>query len=213
MRSHTAHDRRIHPGSGRRRGPTAPKGRQVDPAALAEVQAPARRPRAAARPADRAPASAAGPFRLPACPASGGAGRGDAAGAGRGLRGRLVLRPFRHRDGRRGAAAAGHGAGLRQPFLRAGRRRAAARRVARPARRRRPGGAGAVHGRLRQGAGRRDRPRAARERHRRELSPRRWRPATRIRMSRPIPVSTATAPAAAMRCCRPAWRASARSTR
>src|SRR4051794_11545718 len=39
MRSHQGHDRRIHPGSGRRRGPTAPKGRQVDPAALAEVQA------------------------------------------------------------------------------------------------------------------------------------------------------------------------------
>jgi NADH:ubiquinone oxidoreductase subunit F (NADH-binding)/NADH:ubiquinone oxidoreductase subunit E len=38
MRSHTEHDRRIHPGSGRRRGPTTPKGRQVDPAALAEVQ-------------------------------------------------------------------------------------------------------------------------------------------------------------------------------
>src|SRR5215213_8435345 len=38
MRSHQGHDRRIHPGSGRRRGPTAPKGRQVDPAALAEVQ-------------------------------------------------------------------------------------------------------------------------------------------------------------------------------
>ena len=32
------HDRRIHPGSGRRRGPDHPKGRQVDPAALAEVQ-------------------------------------------------------------------------------------------------------------------------------------------------------------------------------
>jgi NADH:ubiquinone oxidoreductase subunit F (NADH-binding)/NADH:ubiquinone oxidoreductase subunit E len=32
------HDRRIHPGSGRRRGPDQPKGRQVDPAALAEVQ-------------------------------------------------------------------------------------------------------------------------------------------------------------------------------
>jgi NADH:ubiquinone oxidoreductase subunit F (NADH-binding)/NADH:ubiquinone oxidoreductase subunit E len=32
------HDRRIHPGSGRRRGPDYPKGRQVDPAALAEVQ-------------------------------------------------------------------------------------------------------------------------------------------------------------------------------
>ena len=33
------HDRRIHPGSGRRRGLDHPKGRQVDPAALAEVQA------------------------------------------------------------------------------------------------------------------------------------------------------------------------------
>src|SRR5215469_5391081 len=33
------HDRRIHPGSGRRRGPDHPKGRQVDPVALAEVQA------------------------------------------------------------------------------------------------------------------------------------------------------------------------------
>jgi formate dehydrogenase len=33
------HDRRIHPGSGRRRGPDHPKGRQVDPAALTEVQA------------------------------------------------------------------------------------------------------------------------------------------------------------------------------
>ncbi len=33
------HDRRIHPGSGRRRGLDHPKGRQVDPAALEEVQA------------------------------------------------------------------------------------------------------------------------------------------------------------------------------
>jgi formate dehydrogenase beta subunit len=39
MHSHPNHDRRIHPGSGRRRGPDYPKGRQVDPAALAEVQA------------------------------------------------------------------------------------------------------------------------------------------------------------------------------
>src|SRR5215216_5117144 len=38
MRSHPTHDRRIHPGSGRRRGPDTPKGRQVDPAALEEVQ-------------------------------------------------------------------------------------------------------------------------------------------------------------------------------
>jgi len=33
------HDRRIHPGAGRQRGPDHPKGRQVDPAALAEVAA------------------------------------------------------------------------------------------------------------------------------------------------------------------------------
>src|SRR6202521_117394 len=33
------HDRRIHPGSGRRRGRDQPKGRQVEPEALAEVQA------------------------------------------------------------------------------------------------------------------------------------------------------------------------------
>jgi formate dehydrogenase beta subunit len=39
MRSTLKHDRRIHPGSGRRRGPDQPKGRQVDPAALAEMQA------------------------------------------------------------------------------------------------------------------------------------------------------------------------------
>ena len=35
----TKHDRRIHPGSGRRRGPNQPKGRQIDPSALTEVQA------------------------------------------------------------------------------------------------------------------------------------------------------------------------------
>ena len=34
----TRHDRRIHPGSGRRRGSDFPKGRQVNPVALAEVQ-------------------------------------------------------------------------------------------------------------------------------------------------------------------------------
>src|SRR6516165_8121169 len=39
MPSSPHHDRRIHPGSGRRRGPDHPKGRQVDPAALADVQA------------------------------------------------------------------------------------------------------------------------------------------------------------------------------
>jgi formate dehydrogenase beta subunit len=39
MQASIKHDRRIHPGSGRRRGLDQPKGRQVDPAALAEVQA------------------------------------------------------------------------------------------------------------------------------------------------------------------------------
>jgi formate dehydrogenase len=37
MRSPPQHDRRIHPGSGRRRGADHPKGRQVEPAALEEV--------------------------------------------------------------------------------------------------------------------------------------------------------------------------------
>ena len=39
MTQTATHDRRVHPGSGRRRGRDVPKGRQVDPAALAEVQA------------------------------------------------------------------------------------------------------------------------------------------------------------------------------
>jgi formate dehydrogenase beta subunit len=39
LQSSSHHDRRIHPGSGRRKGLSSPKGRQVDPAALAEVQA------------------------------------------------------------------------------------------------------------------------------------------------------------------------------
>src|SRR5579863_1689979 len=38
MTAAAAHDRRIHPGSGRRRGLDHPKGRQVDPAALDEVR-------------------------------------------------------------------------------------------------------------------------------------------------------------------------------
>jgi formate dehydrogenase len=39
MAQTATHDRRVHPGSGRRRGRNEPKGRQVDPAALVEVQA------------------------------------------------------------------------------------------------------------------------------------------------------------------------------
>ena len=105
-------------------------------------------------------------------------GRGDAAGAGRGLRGRLVLRPFRHRHGRRGAAAAGHGAGLRQPHLRAVRRRSSCSSDLRD---RLGDGVRVVRapcmGGCDNGAGRRDRPRAARARHRRQRRRRRSRPA------------------------------------
>jgi formate dehydrogenase len=39
MAQTATHDRRVHPGSGRRRGRDVPKGRQVDPTALAEVRA------------------------------------------------------------------------------------------------------------------------------------------------------------------------------
>ncbi|HEX3953153.1 MAG TPA: NAD(P)H-dependent oxidoreductase subunit E [Stellaceae bacterium] len=39
MQTVAKHNRSVHPGSGRRRGLNQPKGRQVDPAALAEVQA------------------------------------------------------------------------------------------------------------------------------------------------------------------------------
>jgi NADH:ubiquinone oxidoreductase subunit F (NADH-binding)/NADH:ubiquinone oxidoreductase subunit E len=39
MAQTATHDRRVHPGSGRRRGRDIPKGRQVEPEALAEVQA------------------------------------------------------------------------------------------------------------------------------------------------------------------------------
>ena len=88
----------------------------------------ARRPAAPARPADRAPAPDPGPLRLPARAPSRGARRRDAAGAGRGLRGRLLLRPLRHRHGRRAGPAAAHGPGLRQPDLRHDGRRAPARR-------------------------------------------------------------------------------------
>ena len=67
---------------------------------------------------------------MPACAPSGGAGGRDAAGPGGGVRGRQLLRPFRHRDGRRDSPAAAHDPGVRQPDLRAQGRRGAALRVA-----------------------------------------------------------------------------------
>ncbi len=59
-------------------------------------------------------------------------------------------------------------------------------------------------------AGRGDRPRAARARHPRRSSPPRSPPARRTRRSRPLSASTPIAPRAATACCNPAWRASAR---
>ena len=85
--------------------------------------------------------------------ASCGARAGDEACAGRGLRGRDVLRPFRRGEGRRDAAAARHRAGLRLALVRDGGRRAAAARAAGHAGPRRPRRARALHGRLRPCAG------------------------------------------------------------
>ena len=120
----------------------------------------ARRPAAPARPADRAPASDPGPLRPSLGRASRGARRRDEAGADRGLRGRDLLRAFRCREGRRGPAAAGHGARVRFTLLRDGRRGAFAREPPGKARARRARRARAVHGRVRPRAGLRGRPRA-----------------------------------------------------
>ena len=118
---HSASDvqRFRHPGSGRRRGASTPKGRQLDPAALADVQALlAGRPRRRDLLIEHLHLIQDRYGGLSAA-ASRGPGAGAAAGAGRGLRGRDLLRTFRRREGRRGAAAAGHGPRLRQPDLRA----------------------------------------------------------------------------------------------
>src|SRR3546814_7139649 len=55
---------------------------------------------------------------LPCGPPPRRAGPGDAPRPGGGLRGRLLLCPFRHRHGRRGAAAGADRARMRQPVVR-----------------------------------------------------------------------------------------------
>ena len=123
--------RSVHPGSGRRQTRETPKGRQVDPQALDEVRALlGDRPRRRDLLIEHLHLLQ-DQLRLPARAPSRGARRRDAAGAGRGLRGRLLLRPFRHRHGRRAGPAAAHGPGLRQPDLRADGRRAPARATCR----------------------------------------------------------------------------------
>ena len=107
-----------------------PKGRQVDPKALAEVQALLTdRSRRRDLP-DRAPASAPGQVPPHLQRTHGGTRRRDEAVDDRGLRGRDLLRALRRGEGRRGAAAAGHGAGVRLAVLRDGRRGTAAERSA-----------------------------------------------------------------------------------
>ena len=113
-------------GDGRRRPRRTPKGRQVDPTALDEVCALLGDALAPARSADRASASDPGPLRPSLGRASRRARRRDEARAGRGLRGRDLLRAFRRGEGRRDAAAAGHGARVRFAVLRHARRRASA---------------------------------------------------------------------------------------
>ena len=108
-----------------------PRSRPQGPPA--RRQRPGRSPRAAGhppappRPADRVPAPDPGQVSLPLGAPSAGAGRGDAAVAGRGLRGRLVLRPFRRGEGRRARAGAAHHPGLRFDQLHAGGRGEAVR--------------------------------------------------------------------------------------
>ena len=92
----------------------------------------ARRPAARARAADRIPAPDPGPGGLPAGGTSAGAGRGAQDPDGGGLRGRHLLCALRCGGRRRGAAADGHDARVRQPELHAGRRRGAAARRCRP---------------------------------------------------------------------------------
>ena len=72
------------------------------------------------RPAHRVPAPDPGQISLSVGAPSAGAGRRDAAGAGRSLRGRLVLRPFRRGQGRRSRTGANHDQGVRFDQLHAG---------------------------------------------------------------------------------------------
>ena len=158
--------RSVHPGSGRRRTRAIPEGAAGRPAGAGRGPGAARRPPAPARPADRAPPPDPGPLRPPAARAPRGARRGDAAGPGRGLRGRHRSTPTSTSSRRARPRPRAHRPRLRQPDLRAaggGRAARRARRAARPGRPRRPR---PLHGRAataRPGRGRRPAPRRARD--------------------------------------------------
>ena len=124
-------------GRGQGRGRRTPKGRQLDPAAAAEVAALlGDRPRRRDLLIEHLHLLQ-DHYRPSGCRTPEGAGRDDAAGRGRGLRGRHLLRPFRRRGRGRGRTAAPDHPGLRQPDLQPDGRRAADRRAR--GRRRSPG--------------------------------------------------------------------------
>ena len=117
-----------HPGAGRKRAKSTPKGRQVDPHRRPRDRASARRPAAAARSPDRASAPDPGqispdfgrPSRSPC--------RRDEAVVCGGVRDRDLLRAFRRGEGRRARYRAADHSRLRLAHLRhAGRGKTAAR--------------------------------------------------------------------------------------
>ncbi len=141
-----------------------------------------------------------------------GARRGDEARAGRGVRGRDLLSPLRHRQGRRAPrrrrsrCACATACRARWPARRT------CSRACRPARHRRARHRGAVHRPLRAGAGRRRRPEPGAARHRRH-GRRRWSRRSRRATSRKASsTSPPTRPTAATRCCASASAASSTST-
>ena len=158
-----------HPGEGRKRAKSTPKGRQIDPQAAEEIALLLGRPAAAARPADRA--SAPHPGQIPADfrGASGGAGRRDEARLRRGVRDRDLLRAFRRGEGGRARHRAADHPGLRFPDLRHAGRGKTAAGIAGVGRPRHSRGARALRRAVRRGPGGGGRPslRDARDRVRR----------------------------------------------
>ena len=140
-------------GKGRRKPRRTPKGRQIDPVALAEVQALLGDCADQARPADRVSASHSGQVRPHLRGAHGGARVRDEARADRGLRGRDVLFALRRGEGGRDAASAGHGARVQLAVVLDGGRGASVEVAAAGARLGRARHSCAVHGRVRSRAG------------------------------------------------------------
>ena len=189
-----------HPGEGRRRAKSTPKGRQIDPTAAHEIELLARRPAAAARSPDRAsapdPGQISSDFRGPSRRAC----RRDEAVVRGSVRDRDLLRAFRCGEGGRAGYRAPDHSGLRLAHLRdAGCGKAAARIAGRRGSRH-SRGARALRRPLRHRAGGRGRPSLCRPRQRRQACWRRRRAATPMRICPTMSTTTPMSPAAAMRC-------------